>query len=54
VTIPERTQPNSMLRLKGRGLRDRAGHVGDLLIKIIATVPENINPELIEDIRTKR
>lgn len=54
VTIPERTQPNSMLRLKGRGLRDRAGHVGDLLIKIIATIPENINPELVEDIRTKR
>lgn len=54
VTVPARTQPNSMLRLKGRGLRDRAGNEGDLLIRITATIPDHIDPHLIEDIRSKR
>jgi DnaJ-class molecular chaperone len=43
-----------MLRLKGRGLKDRAGNEGDLLVRITATIPEHIDPSLIEDIRSKR
>jgi len=54
VTVPPKTQPNSMLRLKGRGLKDRAGNEGDLLVRITATIPEHIDPSLIEDIRKKR
>lgn len=51
ITIPPNTQPNGMLRLKGRGLKDRANNAGDLLVRIIATIPDNIDPALLEAIR---
>ena len=49
--VPERTQPGTMLRLKGQGLRDRAGNVGDIFIKIQTFLPENIAPEIIDAIQ---
>jgi molecular chaperone DnaJ len=51
LTLPARTQPGSLLRLKGKGLPDRSGQIGDLLVRIQARVPEYIEPELIEKIR---
>ena len=51
VTIPPLTQPNSMLRLKGRGLKSRSGAQGDLLIRIQAKMPESIDPDLLERIK---
>ena len=50
VTIPPRTQPGTILRLKGRGLRDRANKQGDLQVKIQARLPEVIHPELLESV----
>jgi DnaJ-class molecular chaperone len=52
LTLPARTQPGSLLRLKGKGLPDRSGQVGDLLVRIQARIPEYIDPDLIEKIRT--
>jgi curved DNA-binding protein len=52
ITIPPNTQPNSMLRLKGRGLKDRSGNAGDLIVRVIAAIPENIDPALLDAIRS--
>jgi curved DNA-binding protein len=49
--VPERTQPGTTLRLKAQGLRDRAGHTGDILIRIQTFLPENISPEIIDAIQ---
>lgn len=54
LTIPANTQPNSMLRLRNRGLRDRSGQTGDLIIKLIPAIPGKISPELIEQIKLER
>ena len=56
LTIPPRTNPGTTLRLRGRGLKDRHGQVGDLLVKIQANIPDDIDPNLltqIEQTRTK-
>lgn len=49
--IPERTQPGTSLRLRGQGLTDRSGHVGDLFVRLQATIPSNIAPEIVAAIR---
>lgn len=49
--IPERTQPGTSLRLRGQGLRDRAGNTGDIFVKIQASIPDNIAPEILDAIR---
>jgi DnaJ-class molecular chaperone len=54
MTIPPHTQPGTMLRLKGRGLRDRQGAVGDLLVRIEARLPDLIPPELLAQIAQTR
>lgn len=51
VTIPPLTQPNSMLRLRGRGLKARNGEQGDLLVRIQAKMPDSIDTDLIERIK---
>ena len=51
LTLPGGTQPNTMLRLKGRGLQPRNGIPGDLLVRILARIPDSISPELLEVIR---
>jgi curved DNA-binding protein len=47
MTIPPHTHPGTMLRLKGRGLRDRQGNIGDLFVRIQARLPDHIPPELL-------
>lgn len=51
MTIPARTQPGSLLRARSRGLPDRNGNLGDMLVKIQARIPPNIAPELIAAIQ---
>ena len=48
LVIPPLTQPNSLLRLKGRGLQARQGHPGDLLVRINARMPSSIDPKLAD------
>jgi curved DNA-binding protein len=47
LTVPARTQPGTMLRLRGRGIPQRQGPTGDLLVKIVAHIPDQIDPELL-------
>lgn len=54
LTIPPLTQPNSLLRLKGRGLPGRQTPPGDLLVRIIARMPSSIDPKLAEAIKELR
>jgi curved DNA-binding protein len=54
LTVPPRTQPGTMLRLKGQGLTSRQGHSGDLMIKIQALMPATISDELLEMIKNHR
>lgn len=48
LKVPERTDPSSTLRLKGKGL-ERQGKQGNIYVNIIPTMPDNI-PEKIVDI----
>ena len=49
--VPARTQPGNVLRLKGQGLRDRAGQTGDIMVRVQAQIPEHIPPEIIDAIQ---
>ena len=47
LTIPKHSNSGATLRLKGRGLPDgRTGKRGDLLARIVVTLPEGSDPEL--------
>ncbi len=45
VRIPPGTPSGRVLRVKGRGVKTRSGH-GDLLVKVLVTVPKHLSPEL--------
>jgi curved DNA-binding protein len=47
LSIPERTQPGTMLRMRGRGLRQRQGPTGDLIVRVQAQIPADIDPDLL-------
>lgn len=54
TTVPPRTQPRTMLRLRRQGLKDSAGNQGDILVRIVPSIPNHIAPELVEAIRKHR
>src|SRR5690606_1561033 len=45
VRIPPGTPSGRVLRVKGRGVKTRSGQ-GDLLVKVLVTVPKHLSPEL--------
>jgi DnaJ-class molecular chaperone len=51
TTVPARTQPGTVLRLKTQGLRDRTGNVGDIFVRVQTFLPQNIAPEIIDAIQ---
>lgn len=53
IGMPPRTQPKSMLRLRGHGIKSNQGS-GDLFVRVNAQVPENIHPDLIAAIKKYR
>ena len=57
VTIPAGTQPNTVLRLKGQGVKDlRTGKPGDQYIKVIIQMPTSLSKdqkELLEKYKEK-
>lgn len=52
ASVPAQSQPGVTLRLRGRGLTDRHGNVGDILVRVQAFVPDSIAPELLAAIQT--
>jgi DnaJ-class molecular chaperone len=52
--MPAGTQPRTLIRLRGHGLRDRSGNQGDLMIRVMPTIPTVIRPELLEAIEKYR
>jgi DnaJ-class molecular chaperone len=40
MAVPPRTQPGSVMRLKGQGLTNRNGQKGDILIRMQAQIPD--------------
>jgi curved DNA-binding protein len=51
VKVVPHTQPGTTLRLKSQGLRDQAGHRGDLMVQIQTEIPTTIAPEIITAIQ---
>ncbi|MGF1725366.1 DnaJ C-terminal domain-containing protein [Photobacterium nomapromontoriensis] len=43
LKIPAETQTGSKFRMKGKGITDRKGHVGDLLVQVNIETPRNIS-----------
>lgn len=54
TSMPPHTQPKTLIRLRGHGLRDRSGNTGDLMIRVVPTIPKTIRPELLEAIEKYR
>ena len=54
TVMPAGTQPRTLIRLRGHGLRDRSGNIGDLMIRVMPTIPTTIRPELLEAIEKYR
>ena len=54
VSIPPLTDNGTTLRLRGRGLQDRKGNSGDLLVRLHAVLPKSVSPELLAAIQQHR
>lgn len=54
LTIPPRTQPGTVFRLKQKGLRQRNGSPGDLLIRIQARIPDHVPESVITALEQAR
>ena len=54
LTIPPRTQNKTTFRLKGRGLGQRGNSPGDMFVRVNATIPNHISPELMAAIAQTR
>ncbi len=54
LNVPAGSNSGSVLRLKGRGLADGSGKRGDLLARLVVSLPERLDPELTELAETWR
>ena len=54
ITIPPGCQPGMVLRLQQKGIQDRNGQKGDLMVHIQAQIPATIAPELLAAIEQHR
>lgn len=54
LKVPEGTQPGTLLRAKGRGLRDNNNVQGDMFVRVHAVLPVTIAPEIREAIQKYR
>lgn len=52
--IPAGSQPGTLLRLRGRGLKNSQGQQGDAFVRIAVTIPVKIAPELAQAIKQFR
>jgi DnaJ-class molecular chaperone len=54
LTLPASTQPGTVFRLKDRGLTQKNGNRGDLLIRMQGRIPNEISQDLLDQIRQNR
>jgi len=54
LTVPARTQPGTTFRLRERGLAQRSGAAGDLLVRVQARIPDNIPQPILDAITQTR
>ena len=54
VRVPSKCQPGTSLRLREQGLKDRNGRKGDMMVKLLAEIPQDISSELVEAIQKYR
>jgi curved DNA-binding protein len=54
LAVPARTQPGTTFRLRDRGLSQRSGSTGDLLVRVQARIPDNIPQPIIDAINQNR
>ena len=54
LTVPPNTQPGTVLRMRGRGMPNRMNGRGDLLVRIQAHIPDQINPAILDAIKQHR
>ena len=54
TAIPPGTQPGTLLRLRGRGLRNQKSQQGDAFVRVQAVLPTQIDPEIIAVIEKHR
>lgn len=54
MVVPPNTNPRTMLRMRGHGLRNGQGQQGDLLVRVMAHIPDAIHPEIIDAIKKHR
>lgn len=55
LSVPARTQPGSMLRIRGHGLPHRnSSSQGDLMVRLQARLPQDISSDLLEHIQRER
>ena len=47
ATIPARTQPRTLIRLRGQGIKMSNGFQGDILVRINPEIPTHIDPDLL-------
>lgn len=51
LKVPRGSTSGQLLRLRGRGVRDRSGKCGDQLVELLVDVPQPPDPKLEEAIR---
>ncbi len=54
LSVPRGANSGAVLRLKGRGLSDPQGRRGDLLARLVLTLPEETDSELVQFAQTWR
>ena len=58
VQIAPGTQPHSIIRIQGKGIRDmREGRTGDLFVRVVVELPQKISPrerQLLEELRKEQ
>jgi DnaJ-class molecular chaperone len=47
ATVPSRTQPRTMIRLRGQGIKSMQNGIGDILVRLNAEIPKEIDPDLL-------
>jgi len=53
-SVPPRTQPGTVMRLRAQGIHNRAGARGDALVRLQAEIPADIPEEIMTAIQTHK